>query len=112
MTGLKKDICLRARNVELTLAPSLQIKPKKYSARKHVTLFLKRRKILVGQETEGLFLVKQPSEAVFKKDVMRNFAEFTSKQLCENPFFWCFLVNFAEFVRTPFLQKAPDDCFW
>ena len=34
-TGLKIDFCLRTWNIELTLVPSLQIKPKKYSARKH-----------------------------------------------------------------------------
>ena len=35
-TGLKIDFWLRAWNIELTLVPSLQIKPKKYSARKYV----------------------------------------------------------------------------
>ena len=37
-----------------------------------------------------------------KKDVMKNFAEFTRKHLSESRF-WCFLVNFAKFVRAPFL---------
>ena len=66
---------------------------------------------------------KQPSKGLFKKSVMRNFAEFTRKHLCCNLFFdkvklcrssdslktslWrrCFLVNFAKLVRTPFLQN-------
>ena len=48
---------------------------------------------------------KQPSEGFFKKGVMRNFAEFTRKHLYRNPF-WCFLVNFAKFARTPFLQNS------
>ena len=47
---------------------------------------------------------KQPSEGFFKKGVMRNFAEFTTKALCRN-LFWCFLVNFAKFVRTPFFAE-------
>ena len=33
---LEISLCLRDLNIELTLSPSLQIKPKKYSARKHV----------------------------------------------------------------------------
>ena len=67
---------------------------------------------------------KQPSEEFFKKSVRRNFAEFTKKHLYQNLFFdkvklcrsttslkaslyrRCFLVNFAKFVRTPFLQNT------
>ena len=48
---------------------------------------------------------KQPSKGFFKKSVMRNFAEFTRKQLYYNPFL-LFLVNFAKFARTPFLQNS------
>ena len=44
-------------------------------------------------------MVKQPSKEFFKKDVMRNFAEFIRKRLR-------FLVNFAEFVRTPFSKNS------
>ena len=32
------------------------------------------------------FMVKQPSEGFFKKDVLRNFAKFTRKHLCQNLF--------------------------
>ena len=55
--------------------------------------------------------------------VLRNFAKFTRKHLCQSHFFnkvadlqatllkkwlWhrCFPVNFAEFLRTPFLQNT------
>ena len=47
---------------------------------------------------------KQGSEGFFKKDFMRNFVEFTRKHL-KTPLFWCFLMNFAKSVRTPFLQN-------
>ena len=58
-----------------------------------------------------------------KKGVLRNFAKFTGKYLCQSLFFnkvaglrpatllknrlWhrCFPVNFAKFLRTPFLQN-------
>ena len=36
-------------------------------------------------------MLKQPSEAFFKKDVMENFAEFTRKPLRRNLFFGVFL---------------------
>ena len=49
-------------------------------------------------------MLKQPSEAFFKKDVMGNFAEFPRKHLCRNLFFA--VVNFAKFVRTTFLQNS------
>ena len=54
-----------------------------------------------------------------KKGVLRNFAKFTGKHLCQRLFFkktatllkkslWhrCFLVNFEKFLRTPFLQNT------
>ena len=36
-------------------------------------------------------MLKQPSEALFKKDVMGNLAEFTRKHLCRNVFSGVFL---------------------
>ena len=46
-----------------------------------VTSFLKKQK-----QTARVFMQKQPSEGFFKKRVMRNFAEFTRKHLCQKPF--------------------------
>ena len=48
-------------------------------------------------------MVKQP---FFKKDVLKTFAKSTRKHLCLNLFFGAFFVNFAEFVKTPFLQNS------
>ena len=50
-------------------------------------------------------------EVFCKKGVLRNFAKFTGKHLCQSLFFnkvtglghRCFSVNFAKFLRTPFL---------
>ena len=58
-------------------------------------------------------------EVFCKKGVLRNFAKFTGKHLCQSLFFnkvagfsaflWilhrCFPVNFANFLRTPFLTE-------
>ena len=38
-----------------------------------------------------------------RKDVLRNFAKFTGKRLCQSLFF---LVIFAKFLKTPFLQNS------
>ena len=64
-----------------------------------------------------------------RKSVLRNFAKFTGKHLCQGLFFnkhlrpqpatllkkrlWhsCFLVNFAKFLRTSFLQKTSGRLF-
>ena len=66
-----------------------------------------------------------------KKGILRNFAKFTGKHLCQSLFFnkvaglryatllkkrlWhmCFPVNFAKFLGTLFFYRTPlDDCFW
>ena len=67
---------------------------------------------------------KQPLEVFCKKDVLKNFAKSTGKRLCQSLFFnrvvglrsatllkkklWhrCFPVNFAKFLRTPFVHKT------
>ena len=55
-----------------------------------------------------------------KKGVLRNFAKFTGKHLCQRLFFnrekkrlWhrCFPVNFVKFLRTTFLQNTSGGCF-
>ena len=68
---------------------------------------------------------KQPRGVFCKKEVLRNFAKFAGKHLCQSLFFnkvatllkkrlWhkCFPANFAKFLRTSFLQNTPRGCFW
>ena len=77
----------------------------------------------------NLFIVKQPSVRSVRKGVLRNFAQFTGKHLCQSLIFnrvaglrsaillkkklWhkCFPVKFAKFLRTPFLQN-PSASDW
>ena len=72
----------------------------------------------------NLFIVKQPSIGSARKGVLRNFAQFTGRHLCQSLIFnrvaglrsaillkkklWhkCFPVKFAKFLRTPFLQNT------
>ena len=67
---------------------------------------------------------KQPPEVVDKKGILGNFTKFTGKHLYQNLLLdkvagltpatllkkrlwhWCFLVNFAKFLRTSFLQTG------
>ena len=59
-----------------------------------------------------------------KKAVLRNFVRFTGKHLCQrlsqawpatllkkSLWYRCFPVNFAKFLRTPFLQNISGGCF-
>ena len=74
--------------------------------------------------------LKSRRDVFFKKYVFRNFAKFTGKHLRQSLYFdkvagmrtatllkerlWnrCFRVNFAKFLRTPFLQKTSGGYFW
>ena len=54
------------------------------------------------------FVRSSRPEVFCKKGVLRNFAKFTGKHLCQGLFFnkkRCFPVNFAKFLRTPFLTE-------
>ena len=55
------------------------------------------------------YFQKQPPKVFCKKAVIRNFAKFTGKN--KVPGLKCFPVNFAKFLKTPFLQNTYDDCF-
>ena len=68
------------------------------------------------------FLVPETVAQMFcKKGVLRNFAEFTGKHLCQSLFFnsffkkrlWhrCFTVSYANFLRVPFLQNTSSGYF-
>ena len=85
------------------------------------------RKLLGWHPLRGTSLTKLPNShqrcSYIKEGVLKNFAKFTGKHLCQVSFFnrlWhrCFLVNFAKFLRRPF-YKIPlvadsimDDIVW
>ena len=66
--------------------------------------------MLEGRLRDHFNLVSRP-EVFCKKGAFKNFAKFTGKHLCQSLFFnkvaglrhRCFPVNFAKFLRTPFL---------
>ena len=69
----------------------------------------------------GKLHIQRNNEVFYKKGVFRNFAKFIGKHLCQSLFFnkvvgllkkillhRCFPVNFANFLRTPFLTPLVD----
>ena len=81
------------------------------------------------QHTAGTLIFRSHKRCSLRKSVIRNFAEFTGKHLCHSLILnkvaglrsttflkkrlWhrSFAVNLAEFLRTPFSQRPPGDCF-
>ena len=53
-------------------------------------------------------------EVFCKKGVLKNFVKLTRKHRCQSLGVWhgCFHVNFAKFLRTPFLPNTSRGCFW
>ena len=66
---------------------------------------------LVKMRFQIKFLRSSRPEVFYKKGVLRNFAKVTGKNLCQSLFIkkrlWdsCFPVNFAKFLRAPFIIK-------
>ena len=72
-------------------------------------------------------IVRSCPEVFCKKGVLKSFAKFTRKHLCQGPFLikyifkvllkkrlwhWCFPVSFGNFLRTPFFKNTTGGCFW
>ena len=69
------------------------------------------------------YFAQRKSEGVvqrcsLKKDVLRNFAKFTGKHLCQSVFFkketlaQAFSCEFSEISKNAFFYRTtPDDCF-
>ena len=113
---LRISFWLRVWNIELTLVPSLQIKPRKYSAENMCDIVFEKALGRVGKVN------RTRSSRPKGKGFMRNFSELTLEHLCWNLFLdkiklsrsatWlksryqsrCFFVKFTKFVGTHFLH--------
>ena len=96
-------------NIEFTLVPSLQIKPKKYSARKCVwhCFWKGERSWWDSKQNEGLWWSSR-RKGFLKKELWENSQNSQENTCAICPIcalFWYFLVNSAEFVRTPFFSE-------
>ena len=85
--------------------------------------------LAVELESKKLFSFRSSRTVFCKKDVLKKFAKFTGKHMCQSLFLnkvaglspatlfkkrlrhRCFPVNFVNFLRTPFLQNTFDGYF-
>ena len=55
----------------------------------------------IVRNLDGVVLRSSHLKVFCEKGVLRNFAKFTGKHLCQR----CFPVNFAKYLRTPFFKE-------
>ena len=77
---LKIGFWLRVLHIELTSVPNYKLSRKKTQQEKMCHIVFEKEKER-GRKVNRASVVKQPSEGFFKKGVMRNFAELTTKHL-------------------------------
>ena len=92
------------QNIELTLVPSLQIKPRKHLAGKYLWHYFWKHR-------------SRRSEVFCKEGVLRNFTKLTGKRLCQSLLFWdknsfnveaqAFSCEFCEISKNTFLHRTP-----
>ena len=71
----------------------------------NIKMSAKSNKIELSEEFIAMWKEDQPPGVFCKKGVLRNFAKFTGKHLCQSLFFNK-VAGLAKFLRTP-----PSDCF-
>ena len=105
-SGLKIGFGLRVLNIELSSVPNLQTKLKKYSARKYVwhRFWKGKRSWWDSKQSECLCRSSRPKGSL--KKVLWEISRNSQENICTGIPFWCFLVNFTKFARTPFLQNS------
>ena len=72
----------------ITFVPNLQIKPKK------------------TQPENNKCLCRSGRPKGSLKKVLGEISQNSQENICTGIHFWCFLVNFEKFARTPFLQNS------
>ena len=121
LSVLKIGFCLRVWNTDLTLVPSLQIKLRKYSARKYVWhCFWKGKRTwwyrkqndclcrssrLKGSLKNALWEISQKSQ----ENICAGISSLDKVKLCRSATLLkkrLWRRSFAKFVRTPFLQNT------
>ena len=105
-TWLKIGFWQRVWNIELTLVPSLQIKPKKYWARKYVWRFFLKRWKVIGDSKHKECLRRSSRPQGSLKKMLWEIRRIHKKTSLLESLFCCFLVNFAKLVTLPFFQNS------
>ena len=130
-TGLKIGFWLRVWNLELTLVPSLQIKPRKYLAGIYVwhRFWKGTRSCFDSKQNECLCSSSRANG--FLKKVLWEISHNSQKNICAGISFllklnsvdpqlhWnrvfrtsVFLWNLRNLLEHLFCRGPPDDCFW
>ena len=105
-TGLKMDFWVRAWNIEPTLVSSLEIKPKKYSARKYVwhRFWKCERSWWDSKQNECLCWSSRPKGSL--KKMLSEISENSQENICAGISFLVFSCGFCEFCKnTLFVEQ-------
>ena len=112
-TGLEIGFSLRVWNIELTLVPSLQIKPNKYSARKFVWHYFWKAVSFWWDSKQNECLCKGSRPIGSVKMVLWNISQNSQENLCDGISFLVFsyevLRNLQEHL---FCRVVEDKCWW
>ena len=107
---MKIGFWLRAWKIELTLIPSLQIKPKKFSAKKYVWHRSLKAKGHGGTVNGTSIYAGASRPKGSLKRCYERFRRTHKKTSVPESLFWCFLVNSAKFVTMPFFTEEFQTC--
>ena len=104
-TGLNIDFWLRAWNIELTLVPSLQIKPKKYSARKYVwhRFWIGKKARRDSKHNECLCWSSRPKRSL--KKMLWEISQNSQENICAGISFLVFSCEFCEICKNTFFAE-------
>ena len=105
LTELNIDFWLRAWNIELTLVPSLQIKPKKYSARKYVWhhFWIGKKSRWDSKHNECLCWSSRPKHSL--KKMLWEISQNSQENVCVGISFLVFSCEFWEICKNAFFGK-------
>ena len=103
LTRLKIGFWSRVLHMKFTFVPNLQMKLKKYSARKNVRhrFWKGERSWQENKQSKWLCRSSRPKGSL--KKLLWEISQNSQEKICTRIPFWCFLVNFAKFTRSPFL---------
>ena len=104
-TGLKIGLWLRACNIKLALVPSLQIKPEKYSPRKHVwhRFWKCKRSWWNSKQNESLCWKSRPKDSL--KKMFWEISQNSSENICAGSSFLVFSCQFCEICKNTFFAE-------
>ena len=104
-TELKIGFWLRVWNIELTLVPSLRIKPKKYSARKYVwRLFEKAKSRGATLSKRSVYIESSRRKRTFKR-MLWKISQNSQGNICAGRSFLVFSCEFCEICKSTFFAE-------